>query len=587
MNKLGSFSLVLHSHLPYVLSHGTWPHGTDWLNEAAAETYVPLLNVFGRLIDEGMSPRVTIGLSPVLAEMLVNDSFKSGFKGYLDQKKEAALADIDEFKRLGEDHLVGVAEMWRNLYGGIRKDFVDKYDEDIVGAFRRFQDEGHIEVITCGATHGYFPLLSSDSSINAQVKQAVKSYKRHFGRQPRGMWVPECAYRPSYNWSRPDVGSGEGPGEAFPRKGVEEFLSENGIEYFFVDSHLLRGGEAIGVYLDRFEDLKSLWSNFRDQYQPLPETAERTPYKAYLVGSPEEVTGHRAPVAFFTRDSGTGLQVWSGEWGYPGDGNYLDFHKMRFPGGLKYWRVTSREADLADKLPYSPEDAFARVPENAVHFKDLIKKTLKEYRDNTGEAGVVTSPYDAELFGHWWFEGPEWVYHLIKNLYLDGEVEPVTAAQYLDENMPREVVRLPEGSWGEGGYHWIWFNDMNRWTWKHVYEAEDEMCELAGALLEDAADDSELSDILKQAARELMLLQASDWQFLISTRAASDYAEARIVRHFDDFKRLASMARKKGAGGTLTEGEINFLTLVMERDSLFPDIDPAWFKDAGLAKPVV
>jgi len=576
VEKLGSFVLVLHAHLPYVLSHGTWPHGSDWLNEAAVGTYIPLLNVLNRLKDEGLSPKVTIDISPVLAEMLANDEFKKGFKAYLELKKTAAKNDIEEFTRIGETHMAKLAGMWLDLFGKIHRDFTSRYNEDLLNAFKTLQDQGHIEIATCGATHGYFPLLSEDVSIQAQIKQAVSAYRRHFGKDPRGIWLPECAYRPSYRWKKPF----EEGGQPYLRKGIEEFLSENRIEYFFVDSHLVKGGKAIGVYLDRFEDLRSLWANFEKQYKPLPETAERTPYKVYWVGAGEGMM----PVAVFSRDPKTGLQVWSGEWGYPGDGNYLDFHKKRFPGGLRYWRITDAKADLADKGPYVPQDAAARLPENAGHFVDLIKENLKAHTEKTGEKGIVVAPYDCELFGHWWFEGPEWIYRVIKCIHLDGNVEMQTASEYLGKTRPREVITLPEGSWGEGGYHWIWLNDMNKWTWKHVYEAEKEMKELAQKYGERRTD-SLLTDILKQTARELLLLESSDWQFLISTRAAADYAETRVSRHFEDFKRLASMARKKGEGEGLGEGDINFLHCIMERDDLFPDIDPAWFAEVEY-KPV-
>ncbi|MBI5287016.1 MAG: DUF1957 domain-containing protein, partial [Deltaproteobacteria bacterium] len=565
------FTFVFHSHLPYVLSHGRWPHGTDWLNEATAETYIPLLNVFNRLVGEGMSPKVTIGLTPVLTEMLASPSFKEEFTAYLEQKIEAARKDELEFEELGQSHMFSLACMWEEFYRGIQKDFDEEYDQNLVKAFRRLQDAGHIEIVTCGATHGYLPLLSQDISVQVQIKQAVASYERHYGRRPRGIWLPECAYRPGYNWA-PPVDTGKKV-EPYPRKGIEEFLSENHIEYFFIDSHLLKGGRAIGVYLDRFEALQNLWQRFQEQYKPLPEDTEKTPYQIYWVGAGEG----RMPVAVFTRDSKTGLQVWSREWGYPGDGDYLDFHKKSFPGGLRYWKVTDHKADLADKREYHPEDARSRVPENAFHFKELIKATLKGYRESTGEAGIIVSPYDAELFGHWWFEGPEWLYHVIKFLYQDGSVRVVTAGEYLDIKRPEEVITLPEGSWGEGGYHWIWFNPMNQWTWRHIYEAEEEMIRLVREYV-DKKEDTTLQAILKQAAIELLILQASDWQFLISTFSAKDYAEMRVVRHYEDFKRLADMARKKGRGEALSEGDFHFLDFCQERDDIFPDMDISWFK---------
>jgi len=574
MKEIGFFTLVLHSHLPYVLSHGRWPHGTDWLNEATAETYIPLLNVFNRLIREGMSPKATIGLTPVLTEMLAHPSFKDEFSSYLGQKIEATENDIKEFEDLGQSPMARLARMWEGFYKDIERDFNEVYGQNLVKAFRDLQDGGHIEIITCAATHGYLPLLSQDTSIHVQIRQALAGYERHYGRRPRGIWLPECAYRPGYRWAPPiDTGKKVEP---YPRKGIEEFLSENHIEYFFIDSHLLRGGKAMGVYLDRFEALQQLWKRFEDQYKPLPEDTERSPYKVYWVGT----SRGKMPVAIFTRDPKTGLQVWSGEWGYPGDGNYLDFHKKRFPGGLRYWKVTNARADLADKEEYIPENVQPRILEQAHHFKELVKMTLKEHRATTGEAGVVVSPYDSELLGHWWFEGPEWLYHTIRGLCQDGEVRLVTAGEYLDRVRPREVIALPEGSWGEGGYHWIWFNHMNQWTWRHIYGAEEEMMELAREY-GDKKGDGVLQAILKQAAIELLLLQASDWQFLISTFSAKDYAEMRVVRHYEDFKRLASLARRKGKGEVLKEGDSHFLEFCQKRDDIFPDMDISWFKDEG------
>jgi len=88
-----------------------------------------------------------------------------------------------------------------------------------------------------------------------------------------------------------------------------------------------------------------------------------------------------------------------------------------------------------------------------------------------------------------------------------------------------------------------------------------------------------LRDVIKQAARELMILQASDWQFLISTKSAADYAEMRITRHFEDFKGLVKIADNLIGGGEASEGDKNFIVALMSRDNLFPDIDPLWYKE--------
>jgi len=563
------FALVLHAHLPYVLAHGSWPHGSDMLFECAAESYVPLLRVLERLVEEGHSPRLTIGLTPVLTEQLAHPDFKAGFVTYLDSRIDIARENRAEFRRLGQTHLAELAEFWGQHFHDVRSAFTDRYGSDIVGAFRRLQDEGHIEVMTSAATHGYMPLLSQDTSLQAQVQQGVAAYRRHFGRDPRGFWLPECAYRPRYSWKSPLADAG--PQEPYLRKGVEEFLSEAGLRYFIVDTATLMGGQATGVYLERFEALQSLWEQFSRYYQPGPEDAERSAYRPYLVSAGE---GTR-PVAVLARDQKTGIQVWSGEHGYPGDGWYLDFHKKHFPGGHRYWRVTSPQLGMGDKAEYEPARAAERVPENAGHFKQLVKDILAAHNQATGEVGLLCAPFDAELFGHWWFEGPEWIYRVLKLMSEDPEMSPVTCAEYLEAHPPHTMVTLPEGSWGQGGFHWIWLNDWTMWIWRHVYRAEAEMQQLVREFA--AGADDKLMTILRQAARELLLLEASDWQFLISTWSARDYAENRAAVHFANFQRLREMASRYGRGETVPEGDWTFLGECEQQDAVFPDVQLRWF----------
>lgn len=280
-------------------------------------------------------------------------------------------------------------------------------------------------------------------------------------------------------------------------------------------------------------------------------------------------------MAVFTRNPETSIQVWSGEHGYPGDGWYLDFHKKHFPGGHRYWRVTSAKSDLAEKKEYEPHRAAERVPENAGHFKQLVKDILAAHNQATGEVGLLCAPFDAELFGHWWFEGPEWIYLVLKWMNEDPEMSPVTCAEYLEAHPPHTVVALPEGSWGQGGFHWIWLNEWTTWIWRDIYAAEDEMPRLAELALRSG--DAHLSRIVSQAARELLLLEASDWPFLISTWTARDYAERRAALHHEAFSRLADMARRRERGESLAPDEEQFLADCEARDSVFPDIDPAWW----------
>ncbi|HDS08880.1 MAG TPA: DUF1957 domain-containing protein, partial [Firmicutes bacterium] len=446
----------------------------------------------------------------------------------------------------------------------------------ILKAFKKLQDNGHLEIITCGATHGYFPLLSEDTSVQAQVKAAIYSYERFFGRKPLGIWLPEAAYRPSYEWNPP----ADHPSKDWPRlrKGVEEILFENGIKYFFVDSHLLKGGKHVGVYIDRFKILKELWKQFESNYHERPEEAEKIPYLPYLVSS----TGGKKAVAIFTRDPETGLQVWSGEYGYPGDGNYLDFHKKHFPGGLRYWRVTSAKADLGDKLPYYVDKAFGRIPEQAGHFADLISDVLekgcKGIKDETEV--IVTAPFDTELFGHWWFEGPNWIYQVLKYLHEKGKVNLKTAGEFLKDNPPTRIISIPEGSWGQGGFHYIWMNEWTKWTWKHVYQAEYMMKEIVKP--DDWEKDEFLKKLIQQLARELLILQASDWQFLISTWSARDYAEMRITKHSEDFLKLHEIIVEYKKNGKLSSSQQKYFDYLFDRDRIFPEVDPGWWRETKI-----
>jgi 1,4-alpha-glucan branching enzyme len=537
------FSLVLHSHIPYVLAHGSWPHGMDWLYEAAAESYLPLLRVFERLQNEGLPARVNVSFTPVLMEQLKSPSFAAGFKEYLQMKAEIARKDRRYFEKTGPQPLLALTEYWESWYAGILEMFSGRCQEDIIGAFRKLQDNDQIEVLTSAATHGYFPLLSEDDSIRWQVRQGRYCYEKYFGRKPTGFWLPECAYRPGYAWKSP-----LGGGDPVSRAGVDEILGEEGLGCFFVDTHLLSGGEAKGVYLDRFPALKLLWEKFKKEYQPGLEVA-KTPYLPYLA--------YPSKVPFLVRDERSGTQVWSGKTGYPGDGWYLEFHKKHFPGGMRYWRITSSDADLGDKLPYDPERVRGRLEENAEHFVDSLRTGLKDQDD-----GVVVALYDTELFGHWWFEGPEWLYLVLKKIHLT-ELKPQTASRCLEALQPHSLISLPEGSWGTGGFHWIWLNEGTAWIWEKIYSIEKQAVKLKSS---SPAKDNR---ILKQFIREKFLLESSDWPFLISTWTARDYSENRAAEHYFRAKTLAEWLQRDAP---LIPDEAELLETWEEEDRLFSEV---------------
>ncbi len=554
-DRIGHFALVLHAHLPFVLGHGRWPHGSDWLMEVALGCYLPLLDTIGGLAAAGTSPRLTIDISPVLAEQLAAPAFRVGFEAYLRERMQSARENRAEFEAAAHPELAQLAVGWEELYRNRLAQF-ERLNGDLPAAFRSLADAGHVTLITCAATHGYLPLLCRDESVELQLRVAVASHQRNFGARPEGIWLPECAYRPRYEWT-PPVGPGKGR-LRYRRRGIEEFLAVAGLRFFMTDLHLVRGGGPLSAYHDYYPVLQTLAGPEPPAYRP-----ERSPHRPYLVAS----RGGHGTAAAFVRDPDTTVQVWSRDRGYPGDGWYLEFHKKHARGGLRYWRVTEAKTALDAKQPYDPQQAAERTRAQAGHFVDLVRRVAAAAPE--APHAVVCSPYDAELFGHWWFEGPRWMAEVFARLPEAG-IEPVDCAAYLRAHPPQDTITLLEGSWGEGGDHRVWLNRDTEWTWERVYGAEEEFWALARQVRDRPADPARR--ILAQLARELLLLQASDWQFLITTWSARDYAEARVDDHYAAFTRLAQMLRASLGGGALPPSDEEFLTAREAQNFLFPDV---------------
>ena len=550
---IGRFLLCLHTHMPYVISHGKSPHGTDWLFEAAAECYLPLLHALDRLKNEGIRPRWTVNMTPILSEQLEDPQFKDGFEAYCQEKIDYAVADGKKFEQDGDLWMVGLASFWKNQYTRALVQFKHQWGRSINEGFRFFDEQGSIELITSGATHGYQPLLGTDEACRAQVRLGIQTFERHYGRKPRGIWLPECAYRPRYAWKSPV----EEDAVPWDRMGTDEILKQEGIEYFFTDSHMIRGGQPLGTYAANFPQLAEMFARSSRYFTP-PE-ALRSEYEHYLLPS---------GVTTMARDPQTTVKVWSGDAGYPGDEHYLEFHKQLYPGRIKYWRISQNKADLGAKQPYDPWSAFEKIGSHAADMVTTLKGVLARYKGQADRTGTLVAMYDTELFGHWWWEGPEFLYELGRALHADGNIEMLSGGDLIDEDPAQHLITLPEGSWGEGGYHYIWINEDNQWTWKRLYPAERKLRQMCREYAKGPAQ-----RIVEQAAREILLAEASDWQFLISTFAARDYAELRFNDHVDRFERLAEIADRVHTGSAMTSDERLYLRDCEEKDAPFPDLD--------------
>lgn len=510
--------LVLHSHIPYVKRQGRWPFGEVWLFEAMAETYIPLLRSFLRLYEEGVGAPVTISLSPTLMEQLNSRYIKNEFINYLKACEARALEDERYFVSCGEKKLAQTASIYHRFYKDIRRDFITDFNCDILGIIKEMQDKGCIEVLATAATHAYLPVLDPQSA-EAQIFYGKKIYEKFFGVEPKGFWLPECGYR----------------------QGLEDMLIKYGFKYFFVDSHAIEGGKPLGIFSGDILEEEMKIETFA-----ITGLSTYRPYK--LKDRDITVFGRNALVSY---------QVWSAEFGYPGDENYREFHKHFPRSGLKYWRVTDRLKPLDKKEVYDAYKAEKKAKEHAQHFVGVLKRTINEAQKIGFNRPLIVGCYDTELFGHWWWEGVYWLEEVIRGLYLN-KLNMVLPCHM---EAPRYEAEIFDSSWGMGGKHYVWQNKETEWMWQIIAKANQEYEAVAHVEIK-----SELGErVKKQALKELMLIQSSDWFFMVTNNLTKDYALKRFFEHYTKFLRIVDAIKNK----KIDTGFAEWFAKVEYEDDLF------------------
>lgn len=527
MDPKGYWCLQLHAHLPYV-RHPEYPDflEEDWLYEAISETYLPLLSVFEKFIEDGVDFRLTMTITPSLANMLADPLLQSRYYERLNKHIEFAEKELWRTQALPE--FQPAAQMYERNFKECRRIW-EKYNGNILTGFKNLQDMGKIEIITCCATHGFLPLMNNEKAQRAQIKAAVSDYERHFGRAPRGIWLAECAYYP----------------------GIDKILKDEGIRFFFLEAHGILYG---------------------------------TPRPKYGVFAPVYCP---SGVAAFSRDMETAHQVWSAESGYPGDPDYREFYRdlgydleydyvkpylhsdgVRRNIGIKYHRITGK-VGLSDKQPYNPQWAKNKASDHAGNFLFNRVKQVEYLSEILGRPPLVTSMYDAELFGHWWFEGPEFLNFLFRKMHYDqNTIKPITPVEYLDKFPVNQVLTPAASSWGDKGYYEVWLNETNDYIYRHLHKAADRMVEMTEQFPNASGV---LKRALNQAARELLLAQSSDWAFIMTTGTMVEYAEKRTKDHLVNFMNLH---------GQITGNSIDefYLSDLENKNNIFPEIDYRIYK---------
>ncbi len=518
----GFLALILHAHLPYV-RHPEHDHSLEekWLFEAITECYIPLLLVFEGLRDEGIDFRLTLSLSPSLLAMLEDPLLQKRYRRYLRGLQK--LARREETRTAGDASFAPLAHLYRSHFDSAAAYF-ESYGGRLVGAFRKMAEENYLELITTASTHAYLPLLQlQPESIYAQAANAVHYFASLFGEPPRGLWLPECAFE----------------------HGLENIIGELGLQYFITATH--------GVLY----------------------AAPRPKYGVY---SPILT---KSGAAVFGRDAETSKQVWSAQEGYPGDHDYREFYRdigydlpldyigphlhppgMRSDTGIKYYRITCE--GLEYKEPYEPGRAREKAALHAGNFMFNREQQVKYLSSVMGRPPIIISPYDAELFGHWWFEGPLWLDCLCRKIAFDQPyLKLITPGEYLDLGYPLQLATPNPSSWGDKGYHEFWLNGSNDWLYRHLHRASADMIALA-----TAHPDAEglLRRTLCQAARELMLAQSSDWPFIMASGTMVDYARSRAENHLIRFRSLLRQISEDSI-------DAGWLKTLEEADSIFPHLD--------------
>jgi 1,4-alpha-glucan branching enzyme len=518
----GCLALILHAHLPFV-RHPEHPEflEEEWLFEAITETYLPLLDSLHGLADEGVPFRIAMSLTPTLGHMLCDPLLQSRYERHLDRLLALAEAEVKRNENRAAEQQVSRFYLLRLLR--VRQWWADRWKRDLVSAFRALQERGHLEIIASAATHGYLPLMQRPESVRAQVLVGIEAHREMFGCEPRGMWLPECAYQPE----------------------LDQILADCEIRWFVLDSH--------GLTLGR----------------PRPRFATHAP-----VFTPWGV-------AAFGRDRESARQVWSAAEGYPGDPFYRDFYRDAgwdmpeddfqrwFPGaqrrftGLKCHRITGAES----KELYDRAVAVERVDVHAQHFLDARIRQITRLSRLMPIPPIVVSPFDAELFGHWWFEGPEWLAAFIRAAArVPSAIRLVTPGDYLAEFDTLQVVQPSASSWGDEGFNAVWLDGSNAWIYPGLHAAERRMAFSAQTFMSRHGTTSLEERCLRQQARELLLAQASDWAFLMRSGTAVEYATRRTHEHLDRFNRLHAQLH----AGCI---ETAFLETCEDRDNLFPRLN--------------
>ena len=512
-NILGKLAIVLHAHLPYVRKNEMNSLEEDWLFQAILECYIPLLQVIESSQKENsINTKLTISLSPTLLSLLLNKKIQETFPSWIKTRIQF-LNDLPPNEKKASEFLM------RNINNKYL--YWQKYSGNLIDRFKSLNNSGNLDILTCAATHGYLPILRENpETVKGQINTAIRSHKNIFGTRPLGIWLPECAYY----------------------ENLDQILFNSGIRYAVLDGH--------GI----------LNANPRPRYGIYAPICSRK------------------GVAFFGRDSKSTLPVWSAKDGFPGHDVYREFHKdlgwelpasklkekgiptVR-PLGLKYHKITNNKISLGNKEFYIESEAKRKAEEHADDYLLARSRQLENLSLLSSFEPLLIAPFDAELFGHWWYEGPIFIENILKKS-TKYSIRLTNLREVLSQKPNLQICDPSPSSWGQGGFHKYWLNENNAWIVPEITRAGSTFVDL----LSNNFKNDYSKRFLKQAARELLLSQSSDWSFILKAGTTTELAKERIERHLFRFWKLVKMIKNS------SKPDMSFLVNIEEEDKIFPDI---------------
>lgn len=502
MSAPGKIHLLLHAHLPFVREPGYDRFlEENWFFEAMAETYLPICQMLKRLEQKGIPGTLNLSVSSVLLAMLGDELLLSRFTHHLHKQLEL-IEKEQKLLQQDADRLEVVNFYYRRQVALI--EFWERNCEcRIIPVLAELEKNGKLNLLTCVGTHPFLPAYQSDKeAIRLQLGITVRAFEEAFGHSPKGLWLPECGYF----------------------EGLDFILAEFGFKYFFLETHgvlMAKPAPKYGVFA------------------PI-----RTPAGLYCMG----------------REQSSSMEVWSRKTGYPGHPEYREFFKdvaherggeylgeyflageTHIETGLKYYRITGSE----EKQIYRPWNALRLAFDHANLFIANREATVSELLVHMGGNKVsILCPYDAELFGHWWFEGPLFIEHLFERAARSNVVEMASLEQTMQSSADPGIHAPIFSSWGEGGFGEVWMNDEVCGAYPQFFRMR-KMIENLQALVRGCHKKPLLQisrRFLSQMARELVLFQASDWAFMIHNKSAAEYAKIRENEHYKNVCSLYSAA---------------------------------------------